>query len=58
LAWRSGLEMRSATMATAALLAATSYAQVWLPGRSAEVTDAVLALMVGWVFRMLTVAPG
>jgi len=53
LGWRGGLMLGPATIGAAVLLAVTSYAQVWLPDRSAEVTDAVLALIIGGVFMLL-----
>jgi len=50
---RSGVALPIATGVTALLLFATSYAQTWLPGRSAEITDAALALLVGVAFGQL-----
>lgn len=54
LCWRSGLGLSVASIAVTALLLGTGYAQMWLPDRSAEVTDAVLAVVVGSVFGRLT----
>ena len=42
-----------AALLTAALLFAASWAETRLPGRSAEITDAVLALMIGGAFALL-----
>jgi VanZ family protein len=50
---RTGLRIGFATLLTAALLFATSWAETYLPGRSAESTDAVMALVVGGVFALL-----
>ena len=41
------------TLLTSALLLITSVAECWLPGRSAEVTDAIMALALGVAFAML-----
>jgi hypothetical protein len=43
-----------AAVFVAALLFATSWAETWLPGRSAEITDALMALMIAAVFALLT----
>jgi VanZ family protein len=50
----AGLRTVYATILTAALLFVTSLAEIHLPGRSAEVTDAVMALAIGGVFALLT----
>jgi VanZ family protein len=50
---RTGLQTAYATILTAALLFATSWAETYLPGRSAETTDAVMALTIGGVFGLL-----
>ncbi len=44
---RTGLSVRNATLLIAVILLATSFAEIYLPGRSAEVTDAVMALLIG-----------
>jgi len=49
----SGLRVRSATAAVAAGLLLTSFAEIYLPGRSAEVTDAVMALLAGAILGSL-----
>jgi VanZ family protein len=54
---RAGLGLAGSSALTAALLAGTSLAQVWVPGRSAEITDAVLAVGIGAVMRLLAVSP-
>ena len=50
---RAGLRMSIGTVLTAALLLLTSVAECWLPGRSAEITDAVMALAIGGAFAVL-----
>lgn len=50
----AGLRTASATALTATLLFAISLAETHLPGRSAEITDAVMALVIGGVFALLT----
>ena len=42
-----------AAVITAALLFATSWAEAWLPGRSAEITDTLMALIVAVIFALL-----
>lgn len=44
---RVGASVAGATAATAVLLGAIELAQVWLPGRSAEITDPLLAIAAG-----------
>lgn len=50
---RSGMRLPIGTLATAALLLATSFVECWLPGRSAEITDAIMALILGGTFAVL-----
>jgi len=50
---RAEVPLPIGTGLTALLLFATSFAQVWLPGRSAEITDAALALLIGVAFGQL-----
>jgi len=47
---RSGMRLPVGTLLTAALLLVTSFLERWLPGRSAEITDAVMALILGGMF--------
>lgn len=49
---RAGMNLGVAIELTTLLLFATSYAETWLPGRSAEITDVVMALMIGGVFAL------
>jgi VanZ family protein len=50
---RCGVSLAGATALTAALLAATSYAELYLPGRSGEITDAAMAILIGAAFHLL-----
>ena len=43
----------AAALLVTALLFATSWAETYLPGRSAEITDALLALIIAVVFALL-----
>ena len=53
---RCGIGLITGTLVTVVLLFATSYAERWLPGRSAEITDTTMALMIGGAFVMLRCA--
>jgi VanZ family protein len=56
LAWalrRSGLSRIAATGVAAALVFLIHYLQIYLPGRSAEITDVLLVAMAGALMRML-----
>jgi VanZ family protein len=50
---RSGMSIAGATGLTAGLLFATSYAEIYLPGRSGETTDAMMAVAIGIAFYLL-----
>lgn len=50
---RSGLWWIAATMAAAVLVFLVHYLQIYLPGRSAEITDVVLVLMASALMRTL-----
>ncbi|HSC06432.1 MAG TPA: VanZ family protein [Steroidobacteraceae bacterium] len=52
---RRGLGAAGAAFVTAALLAAIEVAQLWLPGRSAEITDPLLAVIAGVLLAILGV---
>ncbi len=54
---RAGLGLKAATLLTATVLFATSLAQVYLPGRSASVTDPVMAVLIGGMFALLSGYP-
>ncbi|HEX3666755.1 MAG TPA: VanZ family protein [Rhizomicrobium sp.] len=49
----AGLRTWAATGATVGLLFVTSLAETHLPGRSAEITDAVMALLIGVIFATM-----
>ena len=50
---RGGMRPLGSTLVTATLLLATSFGERWLPGRSAEITDAIMALAIGAAFALL-----
>jgi O-antigen ligase len=50
---RAGLRLRSATFVVAVILFITSQAQTYLPNRTAEITDAAMALLIGAVFALV-----
>ncbi|HUB10612.1 MAG TPA: VanZ family protein [Acetobacteraceae bacterium] len=50
---RCGVMLPFGSALTATLLLATSVAECWLAGRSAEITDAVMALVIGGAFALL-----
>lgn len=54
---RGGFYFPIATFLTASAVFLASYAQTFLPGRSAEITDVVLCLIMGVVFSVLPKAP-
>ena len=54
IAGRAGLDLRIATFAVAAVVLATSVAEIYLPGRSAEITDAIVAILMGAIFIAIT----
>jgi VanZ family protein len=54
---RAGLSLASATIVSAALVFALRYAQVYLPGRSAEITDVVMVLVLALVMKLLADEP-
>jgi len=53
---RAGVILLVGTVLTAALLFVASYAESWLAAGSAEITDAVMALVIGGVFGLLRYA--
>ena len=50
---RGGFSFIIATLLTAGLIFVTTYMQTFLPGRSAEITDVVICLLIGIVFAVL-----
>lgn len=51
---RAGLNLRAATAVVSLLALMTSVAEIFLPGRSGEITDALIALLMGTIFIALT----
>jgi VanZ family protein len=51
----AGMATRLATLLVAAIVLGASFAEVFIPGRSAEITDAILALATGEFIRALEV---
>jgi VanZ family protein len=49
---RAGLKWLPATLSTAALVLALRIAQTWLPGRSAEITDVLMVLILAAVMKV------
>jgi VanZ family protein len=50
---RSGLSLGTATTFSAAMVLALRYAQTYLPGRSAEITDCLIVLILAMVIRLM-----
>jgi hypothetical protein len=55
---KMGLRHWKATALVSCLLFATSIAESYLPGRSAEITDAVMAAMIGIIFAAMSSIAG
>jgi VanZ family protein len=51
----AGMARRAATLLVALIVLGASFAEVFIPGRSAEITDAILALATGEFIRALEV---
>ena len=49
----AGMNRRLAAAIVAGILLATSIAEMWLPQRSAEITDPVMALCIATIFALL-----
>jgi len=54
---RAGLQLWSSTLVVAVILFITSQAETFLPKRSAEITDAVMALLIGACSRWSRAKP-
>ncbi len=52
-----GTRLWLATVAVAALLFVTSLAEIYLPGRSAEITDTIMVLILGGIFGAICSRP-
>jgi VanZ family protein len=50
---RAGFQLWSSTLVVTAILFITSQAETFLPKRSAEITDAVMALLIGAIFALV-----
>ena len=50
---RSGLWLGASTILVAIMLFSTSWTEIYLPGRSAEVTDALMALLIGAIIAVV-----
>ena len=50
---QAGLRLGSSMVVVAAILFITSYAEAYLPNRSAEITDTVMALIIGAIFALI-----
>ncbi len=51
---RSGLVWASATLLAAGLVLASRITQMWIPGRSAEITDVMMVLILAAVMKVLS----
>jgi VanZ family protein len=51
---KSGLRTGVSTILVAIMLFAASWAETYLPGRSAEITDALMALLIGVIIAVVT----
>jgi hypothetical protein len=49
----AGMKLRTAVILECALLLSTSVLQIFMVGRSAEITDALLALVLGLIYALL-----
>jgi VanZ family protein len=52
-----GFQLRWATLIVASVLFATSWMEVYLPSRSAEITDMIIALLIGCVTALMCRPP-
>lgn len=50
---KAGLRLRLSIVIIAVILFATSYAETYLPNRSAEITDTVMALIIGAILALI-----
>lgn len=48
-----GIQLRWAALVVASLLFVTSWVEVFLPGRSAEITDTIMALLIGCIMALI-----
>jgi VanZ family protein len=52
-----GVQLRWATLGVASLLFATSWMEIFLPGKSAEITDTIMALLIGGIMALMRQTP-
>jgi VanZ family protein len=52
----TGLRLGTSAMLVATMLFATSWAETYLPNRSAEITDALMALLIGAIIALMQTA--
>ena len=52
---QSGLRAGVSTILVAIMLFAASWAETYLPGRSAEITDALMALLIGAILAVIKI---
>src|SRR5258707_1080227 len=50
----AGISHRSSTLSVGGTLLVTSIAETYLPHRSAEITDALMALLIAVIFALVT----
>ena len=50
---RAGLGLTKSTILVALMLFATSWAETYLPGRSAEITNSLMALLIGVIIAAM-----
>ena len=53
LIWEAGVRLAVAAAAVAALLTTIEVVQIYMPGRTPEITDPVIAMVLAWVFWSL-----
>jgi len=55
---RAGFRLGPAALWTAALVLVIRVTQIYLPGRSAEISDAIITLLLAGLMRLLNENPG
>jgi VanZ family protein len=58
LSTEAGLRIRTAAVIVAAVLLCTSALEIYLPGRSAELTDMIMALVIAYLIKLMNTAAG
>ena len=49
----TGLRLGTSAVLVAMMLFTTSWVETWLPDRSAEITDALMALLIGAIIALI-----